>query len=215
MTDQIKREPDPEGRVLRDKGHFVRIESAVRPDAVRPGETAEVRLTLRPHPDTQAHWNNEMDPVDIWLMPGEGWSLDRQALTAELPSEAWTAETREFTFRATPNRKALTTSSGLPGYAIYYVGENPEGPVLYRRQDFTVHIDLMPPLPEESDESEEAVTIEPPLPRPAAGAAETRPIETSPPPEAALLAESPEAPEASQEPQAEESEVGERRGEST
>ena len=144
----MRPEPDPEGRVLRDKGHFVQVESSIRPEAVAPGEAAEVRLTLRPHPETQAHWNNEMDAVQIWLLPGEGWTLDRRDLSAELPSQPWTAESREFVFRATPNRKALTTSSGLPGYALYYVGESPDGACLYRRQDFTVHIDLKAPVKE-------------------------------------------------------------------
>jgi hypothetical protein len=207
MTDQTIREPDPEGRVLRDRGHYVRIESAVRPDAVRPGEAAEVRLTLRPHPDTQAHWNNEMDPVEIWLLPGEGWSLDRQGLKSESPADAWTAESREFAFQATPNRKALTTSSGLPGYALYYVGENPEGSVLFRRQDFTVHIDLLPPLPEET-EGEVMVETAPspePAPPPAPGPA-AEAVEPPPP------AEPPATSEASQEPQAEESEVTETKG---
>ena len=196
MSDPTIREPDPEGRVLRDKGHFVRIESAVRPDAVRPGEAAEVRLALRPHPDTQAHWNNEMDPVEIWLLPGEGWSLDRQDLKAELPADPWTAESREFVFQATPNRKALTTSSGLPGYALYYVGEKPEGSVLYRRQDFTVHIDLLPPLPEEIEDEVIVKTAQP-----------AEPVKPEPAP-----AESAPAPDASEEPQAEESEVTETKG---
>ncbi len=143
--ENFPREPDPDGRVLRDRGHFIRVEPTVDPPAVEPGQEARVRLTLRPHPETQAHWNNEMEEVRVWLQPGEGWELDRQDWILSNPAEPWTAEAREVVFRARPTARALSTSAGLPGYALYYVGESPEGACLYRRQDFTVHIDVLQP----------------------------------------------------------------------
>lgn len=139
------REPDADSRVLRDRGHFIRIETRVEPPAVEPGQAARVRLVFRPHPDTEAAWNNEMEEVRIWLQPGEGWELDRQEIALPNPEAPWSAEPREAAFEARPTPRARHTSAGLPGYALYYVGEKPDGACLYRRQDFTVHIDVRQP----------------------------------------------------------------------
>jgi hypothetical protein len=148
------REPDADGRVLRDRGHFIRIESVVDPPAVEPGQAARVRLLLRPHPESEAHWNNEMEEVRIWLQPGEGWEVDRQEMVLPNPEQPWSAETREGVFEARPTSRALNASAGLPGYALYYVGERPEAACLYRRQDFTVHIDVRAPQGEPARTSE-------------------------------------------------------------
>ena len=82
-----------------------------------------------------------------------GWELNRRDWTLGQPGEPWTAEARELVFEARPTARALTMSAGLPGYAVYYVGETPESACLYRRQDFTIHIGLLQPASEPASES--------------------------------------------------------------
>ncbi|NIP79730.1 MAG: tetratricopeptide repeat protein, partial [Gemmatimonadetes bacterium] len=80
-------EPDPQGRVYRDDRGFVKVESTVVPPRVAPGETARVHLLFRPNLGIQAHWNNEVGPLTLWLDPPAGWQVDSRALTVENPPQ--------------------------------------------------------------------------------------------------------------------------------
>ena len=71
-----KPEPDPKGKIYRDKKGFVHSEVTVIPSAVEPGKPARVHVAFRPNSEIKAHWNNEVEDLVFWVNPPKGWSVD-------------------------------------------------------------------------------------------------------------------------------------------
>lgn len=135
------KEPDAAGKITRDDG-FIQVETAVVPALIRAGETAPVHLILRPNSKIKAHWNNEVEPLRLWVNLPEGWAADKQYLTAPNPPQPVNAETREVQLEIRSPEKISPGSFTIPGYALYYVCEDVDGACLYRRQDINVVVKI-------------------------------------------------------------------------
>jgi hypothetical protein len=131
-------EPDPDGRVTRDPGRLIRVEATQVPPVVPPGGVTRAYLVLRP--DQGAHWNNEVNPLLVWVTPPPGWEIDRTALTTTPPPEAVSTETRELQLEVKAPEGVDSGTTFLPAYALYYVCEDVDGMCLYRRQDIRIPI---------------------------------------------------------------------------
>lgn len=134
-------EPDPEGRVARaPEGHFA-LESAVAFDTSRKSPTARVHLLLRPAEGSDAYWNNESDPLQVWIGGAElpaGWAADRRlVLHGGAPGAATSREERriEFELRLPEGTRGRQR---LPGYALFNACQGEDGVCRYLRQDFEV-----------------------------------------------------------------------------
>jgi len=134
------REPDPGGRVRRDTDRLIRVDTAVVPPSVGPGGVTRVHLLLRPDAGLEGHWNNEAEPLRVWLDPPAGWRVDRREARAPQPPIAVSTEPREIQFElmAPPVREGRPVE--VPGYALYYVCEEADGVCLFRRQDFVLSV---------------------------------------------------------------------------
>ena len=109
---------------------------------VAPGEVARVYFVLRPNAAVQAHWNNEVDPLLVWVTPPDGWQVDRNGLTTTPPPEAVSSETREVQLEVKVPPEADGPRGILSAYSLYYVCEDVDGVCLYRRQDLSVPVRL-------------------------------------------------------------------------
>lgn len=136
--------PDPRGRILRDPGRLILSESATVPPRVEAGATTRVHLVFRPNPTLKAHWNNETEPLRVWVSVQEGWSVDAQLLSVPNPVEVLSTEARHVQFEL---RTASDAAGAIrvPAYALYYVCEDVDGTCLYRRQDLDVAVHVMRP----------------------------------------------------------------------
>jgi tetratricopeptide (TPR) repeat protein len=132
-------EPDPEGRILRDKGKYVRLDSTVVPPAVRPGGTARLHLEFRLNPAADAHWNNEAAGLLVWFDPPQRWQLDQRRVALPQPATAVSKEARRVEFEIRCDDDVMSPTE-IPGYALYYVCESAHGACLYRRQDFSLTV---------------------------------------------------------------------------
>ena len=139
--------PDPRGRVRRDAGHLIRVDSAVVPPAVGPGGVTRVHLLLRPNTERDGHWNNEAEPLRVWLAPPAGWSVDRREARAPEPPTAVSNEPREVQFELKAPSVLEGRTVEIPGYALYYVCEEADGVCLFRRQDFVVPVGVTGRVP--------------------------------------------------------------------
>ncbi len=131
--------PDPEGRIRRDEGELIHVETVVVPDTSSSRFSARVHLVFRPDLERKAHWNNEVDDLLVWVPAPEGWQVDLQRITLPNPPEPVTQETRRVEFELRGPRR----SSGpvdIPAYALYYVCEDVDGSCLYSRQDLPLRI---------------------------------------------------------------------------
>ncbi|MGH9159158.1 MAG: hypothetical protein ACRD2X_04135 [Vicinamibacteraceae bacterium] len=139
-TSASKPEPDPKGRIHRDRGQLIQIEALTVPTEVAPGTTMRAHLVLRPNLDRKAHWNNEVDDLVVWVNPPEGWQVDTRYLTVPRPKETVSQETRRVEFELRCPETAAPGRATIPAYALYYVCEDVDGTCLYQRQDVTLDV---------------------------------------------------------------------------
>ena len=97
---------DPDGKIQRDKEALIQAEIIFAPARVRPGQSVKVHVVLRPDPAKKAHWNNEAEPLRVWIEPPEGWQISEQLLKAAAPREAVSGEERALNFELKSPAKA-------------------------------------------------------------------------------------------------------------
>jgi hypothetical protein len=136
-----QRSPDASGRIVRDPGPLVHAEVVTVPGRVRPGETARIHISFHPDERRRVHWNNESEPLRLWLDAPEGWQLSRRLLTAPLGAAPETREVRRLEFEIQVPSDA-SGSMTLSAYALYYVCEDAGGTCLFLRQDIPVRIEV-------------------------------------------------------------------------
>jgi hypothetical protein len=132
--------PDPEGKILRDDGKLVEIETTVVPAAIEPGATTRVHVVFRPADAGDVHWNNEADGLAVWLDPPEGWSVDHTLMTVANPGEPASREPRRVEFELRSPDGSGAGPATVSAYGLYYVCETARGACLYRRQAFDIPV---------------------------------------------------------------------------
>lgn len=137
-----QKSPDPEGRIQRDSEHLIEAHVVVVPSEMKPGQSVRVHLAFEPSRD--AHWNNEAEPLVVWVECPKAWEAERQLLASELPEAAETTERRplEFELQTPADAKGSQT---IHGYALYYVCEEEGGTCLYLRKDIDIPIRIAEP----------------------------------------------------------------------
>ena len=135
-------EPDPRGRVLRDDGQFIAVETVTVPPSIEPGTSARFHVVFRPIVETKAHWNNEAEDLAFWIDPPRGWEVEQQYLSIAIPPEPVTQETRKLEVEVRAPEGAESGTVTIPAYALYYVCEDVNGICMYRRQDVGLEIEI-------------------------------------------------------------------------
>ena len=131
--------PDPKGLIHRDTDSLIEADVTVVPRRMKAGGTARVHITLRPGARNQAHWNNENEPLRVWIDAPDGWLLERRLLSAPLGQQPETREARHLEFELKPPSDAHGTQT-LSAYALYYVCDDAGGQCLYLRQDLPITV---------------------------------------------------------------------------
>ena len=137
-----REEPDAAGRIYRDEGELISVETVMAPSSIQPGEATRLHVTFRPREEVKAHWNNEVEGVEVWLKPAEGCELERSYQSLPLPESIVSLETRKAEYEIRCGEEAAAGARQLSGYALYYVCEDVGGTCLYRRQDFQARLNI-------------------------------------------------------------------------
>lgn len=134
---------DPEGKITRDDAPLILLEHAVVRSTQRTKQDAyEVHLTFRPNAERAGHWNNEADPLRVWVRKIAGAKAAPRYIEYPGPSNAAVSEElRTVSLEVRPTRAAKKTLR-IEGYALYNVCEGQEGKCLFRRKDFDFEIKL-------------------------------------------------------------------------
>lgn len=130
--------PDPNGKVTRDAGDVV-AEAVVVPARVKPGDSARIHVTLRLKAVAKAHWNNEADPLQLWVDPPDGVTVSKRLLLAEKPTTATSTEDRTVGFEVKVPADAKGTIR-VPVYALYHLCDDAGGTCRFVRLDLTVEV---------------------------------------------------------------------------
>ncbi len=134
--------PDPDGKIHRDLKGLVESEVTIAPARVRPGQSVCVHVVFRPNDRRKAHWNNEAEPLRLWVEAPEGWQVSQRLLAAPQGSKAETNEVRRLDCEV----KVPAEAQGrvrLAAYALYYVCEDIGGTCLFLRQDIDIDVDVV------------------------------------------------------------------------
>jgi tetratricopeptide (TPR) repeat protein len=133
------RNPDPEGKVHRDTEGLIRAEVTVAPARVRPGRAVRVHVVLRPDPTKQAHWNNEAEPLRLWVDPPAGWQVSERLLRAPAVREAVSGEERALDFEIKAPKEAQDKVH-VSAYALYNVCDDKGGQCRFLRLDVPIEL---------------------------------------------------------------------------
>lgn len=131
--------PDPEGRILRDDAQFVKIETTVVP-GTRAQNVYAVDVTFRPNPAKKTYWNNAAGNLVLWVSPPAGWKVSRHLLTVPSPPQPESKEPRTIEFEVKGPGQRVDRPVTFSAYALYYVCEMVNGVCMYRRQDVPITI---------------------------------------------------------------------------
>jgi tetratricopeptide (TPR) repeat protein len=133
--------PDPKGQIYRDLKSLILSDVTVVPPKIKPEETARVHVTLSPNPKLKSHWNNEAEPLRLWIDTPDGWKVYPQLLTAPQSNQPESSEPRKLEFEVSPSAGAKGTSK-LNAYALYYVCEDAGGVCYFLRKDIPITISI-------------------------------------------------------------------------
>lgn len=133
--------PDPKGAIHRDTSRLIQIDAAVAPGRVKPGEAARVHVSFHPDAARQVYWNNEAEPLRLWVDPPEGWRVEGRLLAAPQGGRAETQETRRLDFEIQAPESALGRATSQ-AYALYNVCEGVGGQCLFLRQDAPIEVEV-------------------------------------------------------------------------
>ncbi|MBX9579016.1 MAG: hypothetical protein K2X87_01805 [Gemmataceae bacterium] len=130
--------PDPKGKVNRDPGS-VTCEVVVVPAVVKPGQSVRVHLTFRVASMKTDHWNNEAEPLRVWVDPPAGVAVHERLIAAERPKAATSTEPRTVGFEVQVPKDAAGTIR-VPVYALYHLCDEVGGTCRYVRLYATVEV---------------------------------------------------------------------------
>jgi len=113
----------------------------VAPARIKPGQAVRVHVVLRPDPKQQAHWNNEAEPLRLWVNPPAGWQVSERLLVAPAMREAVSVEERalEFEIRAP---KEAREKARIGAYALYNVCDDKGGQCRFLRLDIPIELQV-------------------------------------------------------------------------
>ncbi len=133
---------DPARKIRSDKKGLIEVTQAVvRGTDQDNRRIVQVHLALRPNARLDAHWNNEAEPLRLWLVRPKTGKLSRRfAEHANLPQALSTEErTLNFEVKLPSRQKGSLT---IKGYALYNVCAGRDGKCQYLRQNIKVKIKL-------------------------------------------------------------------------
>jgi hypothetical protein len=133
--------PDADGRIHRDTLSLILADVTVVPPRVKPGGSVRAYVTLRPNVERKAHWNNEGEPLRLWVDGPPGWQVEPRLLSASQGEKPETSEPRRLEFEARAAEDARGPTK-LEAYALYYVCEDVEATCRYLRQDIPVVVEV-------------------------------------------------------------------------
>jgi tetratricopeptide (TPR) repeat protein len=133
------RAPDPDGKVHRDTDRRIRAEVTVAPARVRPGQAVRVHVVLRLDPKKQAHWNNEAEPLRLWVDPPAGWQVSERLLQAPAVRAAVSGEDRALEFEIKAPEEARDKVR-LSAYALYHICDDKGGQCRFLRLDVPIEL---------------------------------------------------------------------------
>jgi hypothetical protein len=136
----IAKEPDPQGKITRDRRQLVVAEATVVPASGNPVQAVHVHILFRPDRSRRVRWENEAGPLEVWVNPPPGWSADRRLIRVDDGKATQSAEDRVVSFELGASPGVAGKPADLEIYGLYYVCEDVGGTCQFLRQDLDVKL---------------------------------------------------------------------------
>lgn len=130
--------PDPDGKLHRDQGQMVHIQSLMIRSTEPDQRAARVHLVLAPAVDAGLAWNNEAEPLQVWIDAHTKLQVAHRLLEHANPDAATSEERRALEFEVTWPIDVDVDQESLRGYAVYNVCDKTTGACMIRRQDIVI-----------------------------------------------------------------------------
>lgn len=124
--------PDPDGKITRDVENAISFRTVIVPATGKTKKAARVHLVFEPNPLSGYSWNNESEPLQVWI---EG--KRNELLEMGNPNVATSSEPRELEFELMTTE---TEGNAIKGYALYSICHKKSGVCSYRRQDLEITV---------------------------------------------------------------------------
>jgi tetratricopeptide (TPR) repeat protein len=135
----MQRSPGPSDKLKRDGQGLIQAEVTVVPSRIRPGQTASIHVVLRPDPKLKAHWNNEADPLRLWIDSPERWQVAERLLESPRGRKAVSEEERILNFEVKVPAGAKGTIR-MGAFALYHVCDDAGGACRFLRLDIPIDL---------------------------------------------------------------------------
>lgn len=129
--------PDPQGKIRRDEERAVTVKTTVVPSTNSKQRALRVHLLLEPNHLKGFAWNNEADPVRLWLDSNDDCIYSEQLIELPLPATATSEERRTADIEV---RWSDDAPESITGYVLYHVCDKDTGVCLYRRRDVSISL---------------------------------------------------------------------------
>ncbi|MCA9216010.1 MAG: hypothetical protein KDB27_23245 [Planctomycetales bacterium] len=137
--DVAVQEPDPTGRVHRDRSETVVVRTAII-HSTEKKDTARVHVMLRPSAVGGYDWNNEAEPVRLWIRNDQPFKSNHSLVTFSQPKEESSSELRRSEFEVSWSDS--DQPKPLEAYVVYHLCNKQTGQCVFWRQD--ISIDVVP-----------------------------------------------------------------------
>ena len=136
-AETVLKHPDPDSKIPKDESQLVSLRIVKVGHTSSKVNAARIHLEFRPNSNT--HWNNESEPLMIWIENANGWKSSKQILRIPSPEKPETNEVRqlEFEIRAESQKPA----NSIRGFALFNVCEETGGQCLFLRKDFEIKVE--------------------------------------------------------------------------
>jgi tetratricopeptide (TPR) repeat protein len=130
--------PDADSRITIDSENYIGVKATTVPAWVQPGEAARVHLRFLPN---QGKWNNEAEPLRIWIEKSSEYTLTSQLLEIPNGADATSVEPRVAEFEVFVDKRA-TKPIRIRGFALYNTCASDDSQCLFRRLEFEVPLKI-------------------------------------------------------------------------
>lgn len=134
---------DPDGKIDLDGEHLIQLDPVAVRATDKKQRVVQIHIAMRPNAALDAHWNNEAEPLRIWIEKPKEKGLRFSRLFVEFANggAAVSEETRDLNFEA-QFAKSHKGRATVKGYALYNVCRGADGKCLFKRQSFEVELSL-------------------------------------------------------------------------
>lgn len=130
--------PDPDARITADRNR-IRITPAAVPAKISSGQPTRVHVSFEPR--RGYHWNNEAEPVKVWVDAPDGWQIERNLTILDQPKEPESKDRRQMEFELQAPAD-FTGRETIRGYALYFVCDDGNGACYFVRGQFNIRIEV-------------------------------------------------------------------------